>query len=305
MKNNTIFDDVFRTMVERMPQLVIPLINEVFGTDYTEDEEIIPIHNEHQTKSGEVISDSCLMIRKRLYHIECQSQPDAVMAVRMIEYDFAIALEHAVERNGMYEMKLPKSCTLYLRHTRNTPDELTVKVYLEHARENDREYFYYKTPIIKVQNYTKDEIFQKKLLLFLPFYIMRYEKQLSEISKDIGKIEKLLSEYEDIRYCLEQQCCEKKKAALYADMIELIIKISDYILKAEENLKERIGGVMGGQVLKLRSEELIEQGMQSGKAEGIRLMKQVLSMQKQGKTLEEISQETGISLEEVGQMLEE
>lgn len=30
MENNTIFDDVFRTMLEKMPQLVIPVINEVF-----------------------------------------------------------------------------------------------------------------------------------------------------------------------------------------------------------------------------------------------------------------------------------
>ena len=30
MANSTIFDDVFRTMLEKMPQLIIPLINEVF-----------------------------------------------------------------------------------------------------------------------------------------------------------------------------------------------------------------------------------------------------------------------------------
>lgn len=37
--NNTIFDDVFRTMVEKIPRLVIPLINEVFHTSYPEDVE--------------------------------------------------------------------------------------------------------------------------------------------------------------------------------------------------------------------------------------------------------------------------
>ena len=34
--NNTIFDDVFRTMVEKIPQLAVPLINEVFHTSYPE-----------------------------------------------------------------------------------------------------------------------------------------------------------------------------------------------------------------------------------------------------------------------------
>ena len=35
--NNTIFDDVFRTMIEKMPYLAVPLINEVFHTSYPED----------------------------------------------------------------------------------------------------------------------------------------------------------------------------------------------------------------------------------------------------------------------------
>lgn len=38
MENNTIFDDVFRTMLEKMPQLVIPVINEVFHTSYSKEE---------------------------------------------------------------------------------------------------------------------------------------------------------------------------------------------------------------------------------------------------------------------------
>ena len=42
---NTIFDDVFRTIVEKMPRLVIPLINEVFGTDYSVDEKVTLMAN--------------------------------------------------------------------------------------------------------------------------------------------------------------------------------------------------------------------------------------------------------------------
>ena len=35
-----------------------------------------------------------------LYHIECQSLDDETMAVRMVEYDFAIALEHRKKLMG-------------------------------------------------------------------------------------------------------------------------------------------------------------------------------------------------------------
>ncbi|MCI8664821.1 MAG: hypothetical protein HFG69_16520 [Hungatella sp.] len=37
--SGTIFDDVFRTIAQKMPFLLIPLINEVFGTRYTEEQE--------------------------------------------------------------------------------------------------------------------------------------------------------------------------------------------------------------------------------------------------------------------------
>ena len=71
VSNNTIFDDVFRTMIEKMPELVIPLINEVFGTDYPADIPIIQQRNEHQTEDGEIITDSNLCIGNLIYHIEC------------------------------------------------------------------------------------------------------------------------------------------------------------------------------------------------------------------------------------------
>ena len=106
--NNTIFDDVFRTMVEKIPQLAVPLINEVFQTSYPEDVEIIQLRNEHHQENGEIITDSCLRIGRKLYHIECQSVDDTTMAIRMIEYDFAIALDSARKYGRRYRIPTVK-----------------------------------------------------------------------------------------------------------------------------------------------------------------------------------------------------
>ena len=57
MTNNTIFDDVFRTMMEKMTYLIVPLINEVFHTSYPENVKIVPLRNEHQLEDGEFIAD--------------------------------------------------------------------------------------------------------------------------------------------------------------------------------------------------------------------------------------------------------
>ena len=254
-KHNTIFDDVFRTMVQKMPQLLIPLINEVFHTNYSEDEEFTQLRNEHEEDFGKVITDSIIVIRNKTYHIECQSVDDNTMAIRMVEYDFAIALEQATRTGRMYEMDFPESCVLYLRCTNSTPNSLQVKVNLPSG-----ESFVYDAKVVKVQNYTKDEIFEKKLLFFLPYYIMRYEKQINEISNNPEKLHSLLEEYSEIQRQLEKALCGNEKSVLYADLVKLIVEISDYILESEETIMKGASEAMGGKVLELESERLKKEG---------------------------------------------
>ena len=245
--NNTIFDDVFRTMIEKMPYLAVPLINEVFHTSYPQDVPIIQLRNEHRQENGEIITDSCLKIGDKLYHIECQSTDDTTMAIRMIEYDFSIAVENAHKQGRRYRMDFPRSCVLYLRSGNNTPDFLGVEMALA-----DGNIVLYQISTIKLETYTKDSIFEKNLLMLLPFYIMRYEKNI----------------HKEIRTNLVKELSGADKAALYMDLNKLIIKIADYICQSEEVVRKGIGDVMGGKVLELESERLRAEGEKIGEIKG-------------------------------------
>ena len=245
--NNTMFDDVFRTMIEKMPYLAVPLINEVFHTSYPQDVPIIQLRNEHRQENGEIITDSCLKIGDKLYHIECQSTDDTTMAIRMIEYDFSIAVENAHKQGRRYRMDFPRSCVLYLRSGNNTPDFLGVEMALA-----DGNIVLYQISTIKLETYTKDSIFEKNLLMLLPFYIMRYEKNI----------------HEEIRTNLVKELSGADKAALYMDLNKLIIKIADYICQSEEVVRKGIGDVMGGKVLELESERLRAEGEKIGEIKG-------------------------------------
>ena len=261
--NNTIFDDVFRTMIEKMPYLAVPLINEVFHTSYPQDVPIVQLRNEHQQENGEIITDSCLKIGGKLYHIECQSVDDTTMAIRMIEYDFSIAVENAQKLGRRYRIEFPKSCVLYLRSGNNTPDFLEVEMAL-----SDEHTLLYRIPTIKLEGYTKDSIFEKDLLMLLPFYIMRYENDIHEMSENPELFQNLLNEYEEIRANLIKELSGEDKATLYMDLNKLIIKIADYICQSEEVVRKGIGEIMGGKVLELESERLLAEGKAIGKAEG-------------------------------------
>ena len=253
--NNTIFDDVFRTMIEKMPYLAVPLINEVFHTSYPEDVKITQLRNEHQQKDGEIITDSCLLIGKKMYHIECQSTDDTTMAIRMIEYDFAIAVENAEKQGRRYRIEFPRSCVLFLRNSGNTPDYLEADVIFPDGKTH-----VYSIPAIKMADYTKDHIFEKNLLMLLPFYIMRYEKKKHDMRKNPELLQVLLNEYDEIRMNLEKELTETGKAELYTNLTKLIVKIADHIFKKEEDIRKGIGDVMGGKVLELESERLKAEG---------------------------------------------
>lgn len=127
--SSTIFDDVFRTIAQKMPYLLIPLINEVFGTEYSDEQEFEQLRNGHYEKFGKVITDSIIRIEGHIYHIECQSEKDGNMVVRMMEYDFAIALEHFSLANvQIKEINSPESCVLYIPNHRGIPPYHEVRV---------------------------------------------------------------------------------------------------------------------------------------------------------------------------------
>ena len=52
------------------------------------------------------------------------------------------------------------------------------------------------------------------------------------------------------------------------DMIVLIEEIADYIIPEDNEIRKGLGEIMGGKILKLRSEELLEQGEARGEARG-------------------------------------
>lgn len=52
-------------------------------------------------------------------------------------------------------------------------------------------------------------------------------------------------------------------------MVELIIRIADYVFRDKEKVRKGFGDVMGGKVLELESDKLIQRGVEQGLEQGI------------------------------------
>ncbi|MCQ2081502.1 MAG: hypothetical protein MJZ11_07570 [Lachnospiraceae bacterium] len=269
MARKTVFDDVFRTMCQKLPHLLIPLINEAFGTHYTNDEKIEQLRNERFEKNGEIITDSLLEIKNHTYHIECQSNDDSKMVIRMAQYDFSIALENVVALDdGTFQMNFPKSCVIYLRESDSKSRNAVLNI-----RFQDGEVYPYKMKVICIEDYTQDKIFEENLLIFLPFYILRYENELPTARKcDKDRLNALLEEYQELFSRLENETND------YTDLYNFSIKIINHVVKSA-SVKRRFMD-MGGKVLELESERLISKGREQGREEG--KLQQLIELVKDG-----------------------
>ena len=184
---DSIFDEAFRKMIEGLPPLVISLVNEMFGTDYAEDEEVVQLRNEHHEVNGTLIADALVEIHGKLFHIECRSSKDGTMSLRMIEYDFAIAFERAKkEPDGRCHVRIPDSCVLYIRNHRSVPEYHEVVVEMPDGRE-----LTYRAKTMQARDYSADQIIEKNLHILAPFHILRREAFVKSGRKDASKLEEL------------------------------------------------------------------------------------------------------------------
>ena len=172
--------------------------------------------------------------------------------------------------------EIPVLVLLLLRHTSETPDYLEMEVEMP-----DSEPFRYHTKIYKTQLVSEEEIFRRRLLILLPFYLMRYEKELSSLDAESDAAAALIRECREIRMRLADLTLLQGDELLYRQITELIIRVSDHLLAANEPLNRKVRPAMGGEVLELMDDKIersrkegIQEGIALGRQEGVALGRQ-------------------------------
>lgn len=172
---STPYDDAQRTLSVDCPSLLIPLVNEAFQTNYPLDADIKLYNNEFFITTGndqKRITDSNFSLNGETtvrYHFECQSTEDGSLTLRLFEYGAQIALTMADYTKNESTFIFPHAAVLYLRTENTTPSSIRMRIITPGGTVS------YEIPVVKVQDYSLDEIFEKKLLFLLPYYFLRYK----------------------------------------------------------------------------------------------------------------------------------
>ena len=193
----------------------------------------------------------------------------------------------AWEKNLLYYKCIETSCVIYLRHNKNTKNKDLLLVRMPDGRELE-----YTVPVVKSQEYTKEDIFKKKLYVLLPYYILRYENQLALIEKEEDRRRRLLEEYEDICGRMEETL-GKENPLGYSELHKLMTQVLEHILKKKQETRKGVQQIMGGHVLESWKEEMIRIGRAEGRAEGHAelLLEQVQKKIEKGKSVAQIAEE--------------
>ena len=249
-KTESIFDNILKSELEHMPQLSSPLINEIFDSRHPEDAPVVAYGTEHINVWGKTYSDATLRIGGVLYHLECQSATDSMMVLRMLEYDLALALSNMTQTGSIPTATLPKSCVLYLRHTKNTPSALLAMLTGLGLRS-----LVYKSKVVKVQRYSLDDIFEKRLLVLFPFFLMRYnDNKLARIAQDTSLADELIMECENALARLKTETLDKGDETLYHSLISYTVQVVEHLFVKHEELMKRVRETMGGHYIETHEE---------------------------------------------------
>ena len=297
-----IYDGVFRTILNDCRQMIIPVINEIFGEDYTGDEKIEFHPNEHfidqqDAADQERITDTNFTIFgkiKKKYHLECESSlPDGRMTIRLFEYDAQIALDEGEVINETLTVTFPNTAVLYLRTYKKTPDKMRYVIKTPGGTVE------YDVQIMKIQRYSLEDIFSKGLLLLIPFYIFSHEKNFKVYNSNEQKLAELRAEYQDILKRLDKLEQEEIIGAFdKRTIIELSGDVIREIAQKYENVQKGIGGMMSGALLETEARTILNKGRDEGRNESKK--ETAIRMLQDGVLpIEKIAEYSGLDIAEV------
>lgn len=269
------YDNVFKTMKMKHKRLFVSVINDVFHRNYpvNVNVEVLPSEGyltETETVDGrkeieEQVSDFLIKIGGEIYLLECQSYDDGSMAIRIAEYAFIVARQFATWDIGQAVIPMPQFSVIYIKRTDKTPKTTMITFTFPDGQKVD-----YKSDNVILENLTKEYIVEKRLFPYIPFYVARYEKDISSESI-VDHVVEDLKYFRDEMVRLHQ--INELSDSEVIDLMGLVNTIITHITNGNCN-EERLVSIMGGTVIELESERVIKQSkaqmiIELGREDGI------------------------------------
>ena len=276
LSNEQTYDAALASMLSKLKNYIIPLINEVFGEKYTDRAEVVLRNNKHvihrtdgtlaRRDSDSVIdlSENPILKISKSYLFECEAWYDKTIVVRINEYDTSVTIENAQLTDEGVILTHPHSAIIFLHPSKNIPQKMKIT----HRGPCGEEMSYY-VSTLQIKDYSADDIFRKKLYILLPFHLFRYANELKEIETNETRRKELSETLIDINKRLEAAKKQGDIGEYQMRLIqELLLRVSDRLLAGFQTIKKEVDSIMSRVMLRTKADVIFEQGEEKGREEG-------------------------------------
>ena len=271
----TPYDDVFRTLTNDCPKLILPLLNEFFHEKYDGSETISFATNElfltrQDGKETKRITDSSFTVigeSVKNYHIECECYGDISILVRMFEYDAQLAHNNAELSGSEYIVNFPNSAVLFLMKPKKIEQPLEIIIRTPGGSVS------YPIRCMSVENYSIEEIFERNLLFLVPYIIFNYKSRLKVYNEDEEKLKELKKDYVKIFNLLSLKVLDGTiDVERWRVLLDMSKKVLEHLAIRYASVKNEVRNIMGGVVLEYESKtyfnNLRKEATEIGRSEG-------------------------------------
>jgi hypothetical protein len=168
------YDKVMKKSLTLSKTAVINFLNGCFHENYPLDSTITYNWTEHvDDELKRTIADGIITINnEKSYHVEAQIDEDEEMQFRVFDYGYKYAL---TSRNGKNILHFPEPVIIYLYKNGRTPDVQSISIDF-----GSQGTFEYKVKTFKLLEHELDELNQRKMLILLPFMIMKFREEFEK-----------------------------------------------------------------------------------------------------------------------------
>lgn len=171
---HTIYDRACKRCLSLSKRSTILLINGLYDKNYPLDSQVDYHWTEHHDENlRRTLADTIITINHTdSYHIEIQMYPDEEIVMRVFEYSYHHAADN---RNGQDILIFPSPKILYLYDDGDAPEyhELTIQF-------GEQGTFLYRIPTFKYLNMSLEELNQRKLIVLIPFQLLRLRRAIEK-----------------------------------------------------------------------------------------------------------------------------
>ena len=172
-----IYDKIFKKILTLSSTAVVNLINGLFDTNYPSDSTVTYNWTEFENSElKRLLADTILTINGcHSYHMEAQITEDDDIIFRVFEYGYTHADRNRKNNPEGCVLPFPESRIIYLYSSKKAPVEYSLT--LDFGSQGT---FLYKIPTFKFLETSLEELNRKKLIILIPFQLLKLRKLLSK-----------------------------------------------------------------------------------------------------------------------------